>query len=162
MNQRFKNRTKWQKNLGDDTERIAKFTLGFSNLPPIFGWMRAILLLFTRSVLKRLRYGKLSNFTISLSERSMLSYWSCKHNYWSALQKMEEQRLTDLRHSWQSPREGKAGKGRKTGYLGRPEILDGRNLVTWNISQSVSVRCPNNYTHRYYRSNGMHTTALAL
>jgi hypothetical protein len=48
------------------------------SLPPRLGLMRAILLLLTRRVVSRFRYGKFSSFTISLSEISMESYWSCE------------------------------------------------------------------------------------
>lgn len=48
----------------------------FRETPPILGLMRAILLLFRSRVVRRFRCGKPSSFTISLSDKSMLAYWS--------------------------------------------------------------------------------------
>lgn len=47
-------------------------------IPPILGLILVILLLLMSSVPNRLRYGKFSNLTISLSDKSMVSNWSCE------------------------------------------------------------------------------------
>jgi hypothetical protein len=69
------------------------------SLPPRLGLMRAILLLLTRRVVSRFRYGKFSSFTISLSEISMESYWSCETQ-----KRIPTEQMTQFGHSnfWNS------------------------------------------------------------
>jgi hypothetical protein len=46
-------------------------------LPPRLGLIRVILLLLTSRVPRRFKYGKFSSLTISLSDKSIVSNWSC-------------------------------------------------------------------------------------
>ena len=49
-------------------------------LPPRLGLIRVILLLLTSRVPRRFKYGKFSSLTISLSDKSIVSNWSCREN----------------------------------------------------------------------------------
>lgn len=50
------------------------------SIPPRLGLMRVILLLFISKVPRRFKKGKFSSFTISLSDKSIVSNWSCKRD----------------------------------------------------------------------------------